>query len=1763
MFVLSNADKWRHSISADGTTATYTCGDGYALMDRRCNSVAVTLLDMDFVSGGSVNISTDGVTTIARFTCGEDTRYRETQIFPVGAMDPGISKLLSVVISCNPLTQPAGGTLSYSTDVSCPTLTDPYSGTVDLETDGTTTRLQCEEPPVLNLGSFNISVDGLMVTYSCEVGSSMFGDTSQMCDTAGAGWLGEQPECCMKYLHAIHWGSVRNGTYHFTTNGEATLATFTCDVGNTVSGVSVTTCLSDGSWDLQVPTCVYCPEIAALANGSYIVSTNGTDTIVDYRCDVGFTLAVPCLELASIHNADRVITTNGTTTTVNFSCMDKYTLVGDEDLICMTDGSWQGATPTCVCSSFQSPLNGDLKISENGTGATYTCAEGFSLSGEAQQVCETVDAQLAGNDPPTCVGCATLQATNAFTNASTDGLTTVMEFTCDVGYTLVGSSSTQCRSDGLWTNDPPSCVSCPGLYATEGAVLEQIYRGGVTIASFSCNLGYSILGSSILTCRTDQTWDFQTPSCVQCPSLVDPASGSVDVSTDGLTMEAAFVCASGYYLEGADVILCNTSGLWSEDSPVCKCVMPTSISNGAYQVRENGSVLEYSCIEGYTLSGMTVRTCSDSGDGWSDSSPSCIKCGDLASPDSGNVLLSTNGTVTHVQYFCDVGYSASGVSESRCLEDGTWELSDPPTCVPCDPLEDMVNGSVSYTTNGTETALTIECELGHTLSDNAIVSCQPDGTWTTGLPQCVYCSSLNDPKNGFSDSFNEDNQAKVSFSCDSGYTLIGQSTITCRPDGTWSDDAPSCECEVFSSPQNGNLTISTDGTKASYTCGEGFTLTGDTTIDCITAITTPDYTPPSCTLCDPLSTTAAIALASDETVTSATFSCEVGATLVGASIATCRSDGTWNTSPPTCVTCATLGTVSGGTVELQASGTTTTAVFTCETTHALYGAANLTCRDDGSWDFQQPICVSCPALDTPTSGFVNVTTDGSNPVAMFTCASGYFIDGRSSLACQAEDECNPSGQISNGSAVLSADGMSVTYTCDTGFTLNGAGIRSCNTDGTGWTGTEPSCVSCPELTTLSNGDITLVTNGSVTSVEVACDVGTSARGEDMLVCNPDGTWNASLPDCVECPALTLDSHGSVNVTSTGTISEGAFSCDVNYTMAGTERLTCREDGTWSATEPTCVACSAIDTILNGHITITTNGSLTSAAFSCEDGYSLAGSEILECNSSGIWDKSIPKCVICGTLFSTAGLEVIQFTDGERTYAEFKCDPGYTMSGKTIISCRSDGTWNASQPTCEVCETLTPPSVGDVSIMTDGEMTSANVTCPAGFVLDSSGTLNCRADGTWNFDVPDCVCEPPPSLQNGETIISADGLTARYSCQSGYSLSGPTTRVCQSDGTAWTDEDPFCVRCEQLQVGTGLSYKVTTSGSLSVAEYTCASGYTLEGATSSTCLRNGSWDSVPPSCALAVSTVGPCEATTTECNSGAAIGLGVMFGLALIAAVILGYFAWRYWRLWKGVGGGKSGMYSKATQPQITTSPDGNWIFSDIDKGTISPSKAPVSHERHVTDMGRAESSLAPLSEQREITMSSIMTPSPGPLSTRNIEFQRPPAGVFDRRSPSGFSAVRSRESTFDSFSALPQQVLTHRDNSSLQKRKTAVEVPKIKIDAASVKKKDREIMARQSPLGSEGGRLSPFVPIQEATYRDGSPLPEQILTPRDEETLKAESRRKHTDPTKQPVAQVRRPRKKMSDLIDKDASLRHVYRSPSQSHHTITQLDHDIPEMDV
>ena len=51
--------------------------------------------------------------------------------------------------------------------------------------------------------------------------------------------------------------------------------------------------------------------------------------------------------------------------------------------------------------------------------------------------------------------------------------------------------------------------------------------------------------------------------------------------------------------------------------------MPNSISNG--ELIADGSMAVYSCNLGYSLNGVTERSCQTDGSGWSDSDPSCGK----------------------------------------------------------------------------------------------------------------------------------------------------------------------------------------------------------------------------------------------------------------------------------------------------------------------------------------------------------------------------------------------------------------------------------------------------------------------------------------------------------------------------------------------------------------------------------------------------------------------------------------------------------------------------------------------------------------------------------------------------------------------------------------------------------------------------------------------------------------------------------------------------------------------------------------------------------------------------------------------------------------------------------------------------------------------------------------------------------------------------------------------------------------------------------
>ena len=59
-----------------------------------------------------------------------------------------------------------------------------------------------------------------------------------------------------------------------------------------------------------------------------------------------------------------------------------------------------------------------------------------------------------------------------------------------------------------------------------------------------------------------------------------------------------------------------------------------------------------------------------------------------------------------------------------------------------------------------------------------------------------------------------------------------------------------------------------------------------------------------------------------------------------------------------------------------------------------------------------------------------------------------------------------------------------------------------------------------------------------------------------------------------------------------------------------------------------------------------------------------------------------------------------------------------------------------------------------------------------------------------------MCDPLDDPVNGQVMLTTrtQGSVASYSCETGYNLTGSSSRVCQmaTDGLEWSDSDPVCL-----------------------------------------------------------------------------------------------------------------------------------------------------------------------------------------------------------------------------------------------------------------------------------------------------------------------------------------------------------------------------------
>ncbi|XP_035673047.1 E-selectin-like [Branchiostoma floridae] len=242
----------------------------------------------------------------------------------------------------------------------------------------------------------------------------------------------------------------------------------------------------------------------------------------------------------------------------------------------------------------------------------------------------------------------------------------------------------------------------------------------------------------------------------------------------------------------------------------------------------------------------------------------------------------------------------------------------------------------------------------------------------------------------------------------------------------------------------------------------------------------------------------------------------------------------------------------------------------------------------GGWNLRIGLAIPCPTLSAPTNGELSPTGATSyQDRATFTCNRGYVLSGAAVTTCQyngtwsnAVPTCTPrqcSSLTAPTNGALNSTGANsyqdvVTFTCNTGYQLNGVSSVTCQADGT-WSGPVPTCtVPCPTLTAPENGALSPAGATSyLTRVTFTCNRGYERNGASYASCQADGTWSNAVPTCTQqCPTLKAPENGTLSPPGPHSYNDViTLTCNPGYARNGAAYTMCQTDGTWSNAVPTC------------------------------------------------------------------------------------------------------------------------------------------------------------------------------------------------------------------------------------------------------------------------------------------------------------------------------------------------------------------------------------------------------------------------------------------------------------------------------------------------------------------------------------------------------------------------------------------------------------------
>ncbi|XP_052245376.1 CUB and sushi domain-containing protein 3-like isoform X2 [Dreissena polymorpha] len=239
-------------------------------------------------------------------------------------------------------------------------------------------------------------------------------------------------ETVLKCLNMIE---LVNGNVTITADGK--LANYTCHDGYRLNGSEIRTCVNS-TWSGYDPSCLKnCIIPLAPANGNVSFSA---------------------------------LNTNAT-----FTCIPGFFLYGSSQITC-GDGKWSAAIPTC---SRKDSTNGTTTYSETTT-TTYNETETTASSTIYTETITTEDrptsaqsvitptTSVSPKETSTSIGPLSTTATLDCGNLTAPGngsliqngslYESVVDYTCNNGYYIVGTRTRTCLDSGRWSGQTPTCA---------------------------------------------------------------------------------------------------------------------------------------------------------------------------------------------------------------------------------------------------------------------------------------------------------------------------------------------------------------------------------------------------------------------------------------------------------------------------------------------------------------------------------------------------------------------------------------------------------------------------------------------------------------------------------------------------------------------------------------------------------------------------------------------------------------------------------------------------------------------------------------------------------------------------------------------------------------------------------------------------------------------------------------------------------------------------------------------------------------------------------------------------------------------------------------------------------------------------------------------------------------------------------------------------------------------------------------------------------